>query len=207
MFRSSRTIASLIRCLMLGSTATLAAATLATTLVGCKDESQPEYWIDKLDDPTWRPRAVKRLEQFFEDAVTKANNDLSAQEVQTLLTKTLEPLTKCYVDHYGDLDTKTRVSLIKLLGSFNDKRVEPAVKKAFEEFAKRPQSSKEEQDIKWAALAAGEMKLTSTAGPMLDSFDKLRASTMLGGVTYRDYTEAMVDIADKSWVGPLNAKL
>jgi HEAT repeat protein len=207
MLRSSRTIASLIRCLMLGTAATVAGAAVTSTLVGCKDEGQPEYWVDKLDDAAWRPRAVKRLEQFFEDAVTKANNDPNDPQVQALNNKIVEPLTQTYIQHFDTLDTKTRVSLIKLLASTRDKRTEPALKKAFEEFSKRPKTSKDEQDIKWAARAASDLKLASLAGPMVAAFDKLRASSMLGGVTYRDMNEAMNAIRDKGWVGPLVSKL
>jgi HEAT repeat protein len=207
MLRTSRTIAKLIRCLALGTVACAATATASTVLVGCKDESQPEYWVDKLDDPTWRPRAIKRLEQFYEDTITKANKNQEAPEVQALLNKIVDPLTKTYVENYGDLDTKTRVALIKLLASFRDKRTEPAIKKAFEEFAKRPATQKDDADIKWAARAAAELKLESVAGPMLDAFQKLKASTMLGGVSYRDFNEAMVAMPQKSWTGPLIALL
>lgn len=203
MLRSSRAIASLIRSLTLGTASTVALATLATSVAGCKDESQPEYWVDKLDDPAWRPRAVKRLEQFYEDAITKANKDQQNPEVQALLNKIVEPLTKAYVEHYGDLDTKTRVSLIKLLASFEDKRIEPAIKKALEEFAKRPASSKDDADVKWAAHAAGDLKMDSLNGPLLQAFLKLKASTMLGGISYRDFNESLVAIHDKAWTQPL----
>ena len=122
MLRSSRTLASLISRLVLGTASVVATASLAVSVAGCKDEGQPEYWVDKLDEASWRPRAVKRLEQFFEDAVTKANNDVMAPEVQAFGNKVIEPLTKTYVEAYDDLDTKSRVSLIKLLASFRDKR-------------------------------------------------------------------------------------
>src|SRR5687767_117794 len=150
MFRSSRSIALLVRSLMLGTAATVLTGALVTTTIGCKDESQPEYWVEKLEDPAWRPRAIKRLEQFFEDTVTKANKDMQNADVQALLNKVADPLTKSYVDSYNDYDVKTRVSLIKLLASFRDKRTEPALKKAFEEFAKKPTGSKDDADIKWA---------------------------------------------------------
>lgn len=203
MLRTSRAIASLIRSLTLGTASTLGLAVMATSVVGCKDEGQPEYWVDKLEDPAWRPRAIKRLEQFYEDAITKANKDQSAPEVQALLGKIVDPLTKVYVDNYSDLDTKTRVSLIKLLASFRDKRTEPALKKALEEFAKRPSTSKDDADLKWAARAAGDLKLDSLADPLVQAFLKMRTSTMLGGITYRDLNEAMVAIAAKSWTQPL----
>lgn len=207
MLRSSRKIFPLISTIALGTAYT--AATVATTsvLVGCQDESQPEYWIDKLDDAKYRPNAVKRLTQFFEDAVTKANNDPSAPEVKALLDKIIDPLIKTYVEHYDDLDTKTRVSLIKLLSDIRDPRTEPALKKAFEEFAKRPRSTKDEADIKWAVRAAGDMKLPGLSGPVLAAFEKLEAHTMLGGIVYKDYSQAMTQIADKSWTSALIAKL
>ena len=78
---------------------------------------------------------MKRLEQFFEDAVTRANKNIEDPQVKALLDKVAVPLTNTYVNHYDDLDTKTRVSLIKLLSAFRDARTEPAVKKAFEEFS------------------------------------------------------------------------
>ena len=207
MFRSPRTIASLIYSLLIGTTATVGLATVATTLVGCKDESQPDYWIDKLEEPNWRPRAVKRLEQFYEDAVTKANKNIDDPQVKALLDKTAVPLTNTYVNHYGDLDLKTRVSLIKLLSAFRDPRTEPAIKKAFQEFAKHPKSSKDEQDIKWAARAAKELKLASVAGPMMDAFEKMKTHTMLGGIVYRDLNEAMLAMPQASWAPRLQAML
>lgn len=208
MLRSSRTVVSLIRSLVLGTaTTTTATVMVATCLVGCQDESQPEYWVGKLEDTAWKARAVKRLEQFFEDAVTKNGNDIKAPGVQELINKTVEPLTKTYVNDYDTMDGKTRVSLIKLIASYRDKRTEPALKKAFEEFIKKPATAKDESDVKWAAQATGNMKLESLAVPMVEAFAKLRASTMLGGVTYKDYSESMLDMPSKAWVGPLVARL
>lgn len=202
MLRSSRSIASLIHSLVLGTATTTTMVLVAATVVGCKDESQPDYWVEKLDDPAWRARAVKRLEQFFEDSVTK-NGDLKSEGVQTLINKTVDPLTKTYVDGYDTLDGKTRVSLIKLLAAYKDKRIEPAVKKAFEEFAKHPATAKDDQDLKWAAIATDDLKLTTVSDALLAAFLKLRSSTMLGGVAYRDVNDAMRVAWSKSWVGPL----
>jgi len=206
MLRSSRTIASLIRSLVLGTATTTTMVLVAATVVGCKDESQPDYWVEKLDDPAWRARAVKRLEQFFEDSVTK-NGDLKSEGVQTLISKTVEPLTKTYVEAYDTLDGKTRVSLIKLLAAYKDKRIEPAVKKAFDEFAKHPATSKEDQDLKWAAIAMEDLKFTALSDSLLAAFVKLKSSTMLGGVAYRDVNDAMRIAPSKAWVGPLSKML
>lgn len=208
MLRSSRPVVSLIRSLVLGTaSATTLTVLAATSLVGCQDESQPEYWVKKLEDNAWKARAVKRLEQFFEDAATRNDNDIKAAGVQELIGKTVDPLTKLYVSDYDTLDTKTRVSLIKLLASYRDKRTEPALKKALEEFAKRPATAKDESDVKWAARAASDMKLESLAGPLIEAFTKLRASTMLGGVVYKDLNSSLLDMPSKSWVGPLTARL
>ena len=207
MLRSSRVAASLIRSLILGTATVVATSAASTVLVGCKDENQPEYWVDKLEDQQWRPRAVKRLEQFFEDAVTKANKDVKDKDVQALLAKIIEPLTNTYVNSYTEMDTKTRVSLIKLLSAMRDPRTEPALKKAFSEFAARPRSTKDEADIKWAAVAQTDLKLPSVTPPLLDAFQKLKASTMLGGTAYRDMNEALVAVSDKAWIGPMKTML
>jgi HEAT repeat protein len=206
MLRSSRRLASLIGSLVLG-TALPAAVSVAALTIGCKDESQPEYWVDKLSEPSWRARAINRFEQFFEDALTRSNKDLKAADVQDLINKSVEPLTKAYVEGADQLDPKSRVTLIKLLSGYKDKRTEPALKKAFLDFAKSPRSSKDDQDIKWAAIAVSDMKMESLAGPMLEAFLKLRANTMLGGMVYKDYNAAMLSMPSKSWVGPLIQKL
>lgn len=207
MLRSTRTLASLIHHLMLGTATVVATGTLVTTLVGCKDEGKPDYWVDKLEEKSWRPRAVKRLEQFYEDAVTKANKDANAPEVKALLDKIVVPLTNAYVTGYDDYDVKTRTTLIKLLSAFQDPRTEPALKKAFDEFIKRPSTNKDDTDIKWAVRGAGKLKLASLADPMIQTFTKLRASTMLGGVTYKDFNDALQEMPQSSWAGPLRQML
>jgi len=201
--RTSRAIASLISSLMLP--VSLTTAVLVTpALVGCKDEGQPEYWVEKLDDPSWRARAVTRLVQFYEDMLSRKNNDLKAPEVVELVNKTVEPLTKLYVDQYDNIDSKSRVALIKLLADFRDKRTEPALKKAFDQFVKLPKTSRDETDIKWASRANEDLKLDSLSLPMLEAFRKLRTSSMLGGVAYRDMAEALVaQPPNKALVGPL----
>lgn len=201
--RTSRAIASLISSLMLGSSFTTAVV-VTPLLVGCKDEGQPEYWVEKLEDPAWRARAVLRLAQFFEDILTRKNGDMKAPEVQEFVGKTVEPLTKLYVEDYDNLDSKTRVALIKLLADMRDKRAEPALKKAFDQFVKLPKTSRDETDIKWAARANEDLKLEGLGTSMLEAFRKLRTSSMLGGVAYRDLTQSLLaQTPNKAWVGPL----
>jgi HEAT repeat protein len=206
--RTTRAVAALIKSLMLGSTATAFAVVSALSTVGCKDESQPEYWVEKLDDSAWRARAVNRLAEMFEGVISRANKDIKAAPVQEFIGKTIDPLMKLYIEQHDTLDSKTRVSTIKLLSDYRDKRTEPALKKAFDAFAKSPKSSRDETDIKWAAQAQEALKLESLSMPLLEAFTKLRASSMLGGVSYRDVNEAMrAQPPNKAWVGPLIAKL
>ncbi len=201
--RTSRAIASLISSLMLSS-GLITAVLVTPALVGCKDEGQPEYWVEKVDDPSWRARAVLRLAQFYEDTLSRKNNDLKAPEVVEFVNKTVEPLTKLYTEQYDNIDSKSRVALIKLLADFRDKRTEPALKKALDSFAKSPKTSRDETDIKWAARAQEDLKLESLSVPLLEAFRKLKTSSMLGGVAYRDMTEALLaQPPNKALVGPL----
>lgn len=207
MLRPSRASFALIRSLMLGAAVVSSTVVASTVMVGCSDDTQPEYWVKKLDDPKWRPRAVKRLTQFLDDALTRADNNHEEENVKTLEDKLVVPLTQVYVESYGDLDTKTRVTLIKLLADFRDERAIPALKKAFEEFAKRPRETKDEQDIKWAVRAYGDMKSKELAPGVLKAFEALKAHTQLGGIVYKDYSKAMVDAPSPDWEGPLLQKL
>ena len=213
MFRTSRTIASLIRSLMLGTVATVATATLATSLIGCQDESQPEYWTKKLEKKDWRPRAIKRLDQFYQDAMTTApdpgpkGSKLDDPKVKALVDKIIDPLVKTYIDGYDDLDSVSRVMAIKLIAAFRDKRAEPAFKKALEDFVARPKTKAEDQDIKWAIRAQGDLKLPGLSPLILQAFQKLEAHTLLGGITYKDLNDAMLDAPDKAWVEPLKTML
>ncbi len=207
MLRSSRAILSIAHRLTFTSLTSFALIGGAAAATGCKDENQPEYWIEKADDPAYQAKSIKRLEQFFEDAYGKSNSELASPEVQALVNKLVDPLSKIYIDSYDTLATKTRVDLIRLIASFRDKRAEGALKKAFEEFAKKPRYDRDDADIKWAVNAAAEMKLPSLNGPIVAAFDKLRASSQLGGIAIQDFNKAMVTLHDKSWTGLLIQKL
>lgn len=207
MLRASRASYALIRTLLLGTAAVTTMAVVSPVLVGCKDENQPEYWLDKLDDAKWRPRAVKRLTQFLDDSLGKANNDMNDPVVKKLEDALVGPLTQAYVNNYAELDTQTRVELIKLLADFRDERAIPALNKAFEEFAKRPRTTSDEADIKWAVRAYGDMKKPELAANVLAAFEKLEAHTQLGGITYKDYSKAMVSAPSPTWTSALISKL
>jgi hypothetical protein len=168
----------------------------AVTLVACQDESEPEYWVEKLDDNAWRARAIKQLDQFYEDAVTRANQQQDSPELKALVEKIIVPLTNTYVTQYDNVDEKSRHRLIKLLATMRDPRTEPALTKAIGEFAEKGRGG---EDLKWAARAAADLKLSGTADEMIGAYAKLRADSEEGGAVWRDMMQSMVVMADKSW--------
>lgn len=199
MLRTSRVIATLLRTLVLGSALAGITVGAASSLVACASENEPEYWIEKLDDKAWRPRAIERLSQFFEDAMTRGNKDFNNPDVKALLDKLVGPLTNIYVNEYANLDEKNRELLINILAGFKDSRTEPALKMAFEEFGKRGRGGKE---VKWAARAVRDMKLKGTAPAVFEAFKKTKPSTKEGAY-YRDLNEALLAVSDPSWAPTL----
>ncbi len=216
MLRTRRAAISLLRALVFGTAlpslgagalgaASLAAGTLgALSLTGCQDESQPEYWVDKLNDNSWRARAIKQLDQFYEDAATRASQSGDSPELRALTEKIVVPLTNTYVEQYDNVDEKTRHRLIKLLATMRDPRTEPALTKAIGEFAEKGRGG---EDLKWAARAAVDLKLSSVSDKLLGAFLKLRADSEEGGPVYRDLNTSMLAMADKSWTPQLIDKL
>jgi HEAT repeat protein len=168
-------------------------------MVGCNDENAPETWVKKLNDPIQRPPAIKRLIQFFEDAMTRANKNRDDANVKALLDKIIDPLTKTYVD--GQLDERTRVELIKFLGDTRDPRSKAAWIKACSGFAAGQGAS--EDDVRWAAPAIGATKLEEGAPALGEAFVKLEAGTQKGSQAYKNVHDAMVQLASPSWKGLL----
>ncbi|HEU4577027.1 MAG TPA: hypothetical protein VFS67_02150 [Polyangiaceae bacterium] len=220
MLQTRRAAFSLISSLAFGTAApaleagsvglgSLGVVALGALVAGCQDESQPEYWVDKLNDNSLRPRAIKQLDQFYEDAATRANQQGDSPELKALSEKIVVPLTKTYVEQYDNIDEKTRHRLIKLLATLRDPRTEPALTKAMGEFAEKGRGG---EDLKWAARAAVDLKLTSVSDKLLGAFLKLRADSEEGGPVYRDLNTSMLALAaDKaavaSWTPALVDKL
>jgi HEAT repeat protein len=203
MLRSTRASYALLRSLILGTVTITSTVAVSTVIVGCENDKEPDYWVGKLEDPKWRPRAVKRLTQFLNDALQQADGKTDDPAVKELENKLVAPLSQVYVDSYSDLDTKTRVTLIKLLADFRDDRAIPALKAAFDNFAKKPRKTADEADIKWAVRAYGDMKSKELAPSVLAAFKKLKASTPLGTSVYKDYSKAMVAGASTVWTDDL----
>jgi HEAT repeat protein len=203
MIRIARTIAPLLRALLFTSAtgAVVSAATLG--MVGCNDENAPETWVKKLDDPIQRPAAIKRLIQFFEDAMTKANKDRNDANVKALLDKIIGPLTKVYVE--AQIDDRTRVELIKFLSDTRDPRSKDAWIKGCSGFAEGKGAS--EDDVRWIAPAIGATKLEEGAPALGQAFIKLEAGTQKGSQAYKNVHDAMLQLASPQWKGIIIERL
>lgn len=170
---------------------------------GDREPAPPSGWRAKLADPRARAATVKELRRLYEDTAVAADGKRDAPEVRALVDRIVSPLVDAYVAYYADMDPETRVELIRLLGELDDPRIAPAIEKAFQEFAKAPTGDRNRNDVQWAARAARELRLTNIAAAVLAVFSKLRASTPLGGLTYRDLNAVMVATPDPSWTKPL----
>jgi hypothetical protein len=127
--------------------ATLLVSALGASLVACDDENDPKTWAKRLDDPAQRAPAIKRLANFFDDTMTRANKNKSDERVKALMDVAVEPLTKQYTS--ATLDEKTRKDLIKLLSEMADPRSAPAFAKAFNDY----EAGKSDDDVKYASEA------------------------------------------------------
>jgi hypothetical protein len=138
----------------------LTACVASASLLGaCADENDPNTWVKRLDDPAQRTPAIKRLSQFFEDGMTKANKDRNNPDLKKLLDEIVEPMTKQYTA--GNLDDKTRKELMKSLADMRDARTSPAIAKAFNEY----EPGKNDEDVKYAAQAVSGL---ANAGMAID---------------------------------------
>lgn len=203
MFRNARIVGQVLRSLVLGSAAFTMVAGSATVMVGCADENQPETWVKRLDDPVKRPAAIKRLIQFFNDAMTRGNKDRESPNVKALLDKTALPLAKVY--EAGNLDDRTRIELIQHLADTRDARAKGAWFKACTDFAQGKGAT--EDDIRWAAPAIAALKLEDGAQPLADAFVKLQAGTQKGSQAYKNLHDAMLVIKSPSWKSMLLERL
>lgn len=205
MLRSKRSVAALLGNLLLAPTAVAAIGT-AAFVVGCQDETQPEYWVGKLSEPSFQSRSVKRLEQFFNSAHSKANGNLADPKVKELVEKTVKPLTDFYVQNFDLIEQKTRESTLRLLADYRDARGEAAFKKALDEFATRPRE-KDFEDLKWAAKAQSELKLPALQAPAFAAFLGFKRDSLTGEAAHRELLEALRAMPDAAWAGPLRQRL
>jgi hypothetical protein len=183
--------------------ALLAPVVLASAaVVGCADENDPKTWAKRLDDPAQRAPAIKRLEGFFNDAMSSAStpNKREDEKVKKILDDSVEPLAKTYIT--GGLDEKTRKDLIKLLGDMGDPRAASAYAKAFKDF----EPGKNDDDVKYASQGTtrlaqqGQATDQGLVDALWDCFAKFQPSKNNKSINLvKDLQNAVMVVKDKSY--------
>ena len=199
MFRTARCVAPLLGQLLFGAVAVGTVLVAGGAAVGCADENDPKTHIKKLDDAAYRPTAIKRLIQFFEDAMANDKGNREGPAVKPLLDTIIEPLTAQCVT--GDLDDRTRANLVKFLSDARDPRAEACFAKVLKEY----KVDGTEEDVRWASRAVGSLKLKGAAAPLFEVFTKLRTSKPKADAIYRDVHDAVLEISDPAWESQLIA--
>jgi len=201
MVRSARKIAPLLRSLFFGSAMTVSTmvsiAGAATVLVSCASEDDPKTHVKRLDDPAQSAAAVKRLIQFFEDAMTRDKKDRNGPTVKPLLDTIVEPMTKACEGTI--LDERTRSSVVKFLSDARDKRGMACFKKVLDGY----KSNTNEEDVRWVARAASAEKLTELSDSMLKVFTTIKVSEPKAATIYRDVHDAVVELATPAYEGTM----
>ena len=174
----------------------------SAAVVGCADENDPKTWAKRLDDQAQRAPAIKRLESFYNDAMSAAQtpNKQDDEKVKAILDASVEPLTKTYIT--GGLDEKTRKDLIKLLGDMGDTRAAPAYAKAFKDF----EAGKNDDDVKYAAQGTtrlaqkGPIADQGLVDALWDCFAKFQPSKNTKSINLvKDLQNAVMVVKDKSY--------
>lgn len=197
-----RTATALTFALRLSLSAMLPVA-LGATVASCADENDPATWVKRLDDPAQRATAIKRLGQFYEDAMTKANKKADDPDVKKLLDTIVDPMAKTYTAGAGTLDDKTRKDLMKELADMRDVRASPAFAKALSEY----EFQKNDEDVKYAAAAMAAMANSgikfdqATVDALWTCFGKYAPSKTNSIQGTQGIHDAILAIKDPSW-GP-----
>lgn len=197
--KTARTLCCTLR--MLSAAASIAApiALLSAATVACDDENDPKTWVKRLDDPAQRANAMKRLAQFYDDGMTRSNNDASAPEVKSLLDVIIDPLTKQYTA--GGIDEKTRVDLMKFLAETHDPRTQPALAKALKDF----EMGKTDNEARVAcesinAMAKAGVKLEQNViDELWNLFSQFRLSKTTSERLYHAVHDAILSVRDTSY--------
>jgi hypothetical protein len=175
--------------------------------VACDDENEPKTWVKRLDDPAQKANAIKRLTQFFEDAMTKNDKNRDAPDVKALLDTIVEPLTKTYTA--GNLDDKTRKDLIKFLADTRDPRTAPALAKALNDF----ENGKNDDDVRYACQSitgmakAGKLTDQAVIDALWNVFSKFQLSKATSERLYKDLHDAVLAVKSPSYAPKAIEKL
>jgi hypothetical protein len=89
-------------------------------LAGCRDENDPEYWLDQMYDRPWREKSLKTLNEIFNKAMQENNSELSSPAVQEVVDSMVPGLIDGFKEFKRDKFNRTEI--IKLLAQMKDER-------------------------------------------------------------------------------------
>ncbi len=164
----------------------------ASAMSGCRDEADPLTHAEDLSDPTKQPTAIKRLDQFFQDAMAKDKKDRGGPNVKPLLDKIVEPLTKVCLE--PTVKDRTRAQLVKLLADMRDPRADACLKKTLEDY--KPDTN--EDDVLNVMRAVTAMGTKSLANEVIKVYQTLEYSRPKAKLIGKEVTSAVLALADKS---------
>lgn len=197
----------------------LTALVLLLTTLGCQGRTSPSAeplspaepskveaepspahgWLRHLQAPTQRAQAAKHLTELLDGWNSAAGVPPSAE----LRGQVIDALTKVYVERRRELDTASRVDLIRVLAESKDERAVPAFVAALEEFANNQPTRPEEADLLWAVRAYRALPSEQLAPGLMNAFEKFHAHTLLGGHVYRELGEALRVAPRPEWAPAL----
>lgn len=98
----------------------IAAFLVSGVIVGCRDESDPEFLLDQMHDRPWRESALKNIKEMFNTKMQENNNDLNAPAVKELTNILVPGLIKGFKTFTRD--KFNRKDIIELLAQMKDER-------------------------------------------------------------------------------------
>jgi len=161
---------SLVRALIFGAAITVGMGTLGLGLGGCRDENDPKTYVADLKDPTKQTVAVKRIIQFYEDAMTRDKKDKNGPNVKPLLAIIVPPMNDACLD--PNLQPRLRATVVKFLADTRDPGGEACFKKTLTDY--KPDQT--EEDVQNVLRAVAGMELKSLAPEVMKFFTTAKFS-------------------------------
>jgi hypothetical protein len=89
-------------------------------MVGCRDESDPEFLLEQMHDRPWRESAIKNIKEMFNQTMQDNGNDLNNPKVKELT----DILVPGLIDGFKKFnrDKFNRKDIIELLAQMDDER-------------------------------------------------------------------------------------
>ncbi len=165
-------------------------------------KSELEQRLAELADERTREEALARLEAMFEKALLDSEQDRSRDPAKRFIDASVARLTELYVENDATIRAGGRASLLKLLDRFEDPRSEPALRRAFEAFAAKPDDLRQLIDLKKLVRASARLRVPALDAPMLQAFLALRAGTQ-SSLLAQDLEVALFATRSAAWADSL----